>query len=79
MNIKAIKPNHSSAMKDVFVKIQENTIGPLSEAKIRTLIDQGVFSRRDLVWSKKEDKWVPVDSHSELTALFKSADHPHAV
>ena len=57
-------------MQDIFVKVQENTIGPLSEEKIKVLIDQGVFSLRDEVWSKKEDKCVPAKSDSQLTALF---------
>ena len=65
-------------MQDIFVKVQENTIGPLSEEKIRVLIDQGVFSLRDEVWSKKEDKWVPAKSDSQLTALFPSLTETHA-
>lgn len=64
-------------MQDIFVKVQENTIGPLSEEKIRVLIDQGVFSLRDKVWSKKEDKWVPAKNDSQLTALFQSLTRTH--
>jgi len=57
-------------MKDIFVKIEDNTIGPLSEKKIKTLIYQGVFSAADLVWSNSDGDWVKAGNLSELVPFF---------
>lgn len=60
-------------MEDIFVKIQENTIGPLSIKKVKCLVDQGVFSPEDLVWSKKLGDWVPAETQIEIIELFRPA------
>lgn len=60
-------------MQDIFVKVEENTIGPLSAKKIRHLIEVGVFSAEDFVWSKSNGEWVPAGSVSLLRPFFYSS------
>lgn len=57
-------------MQDIFVKVAENTIGPLSPRKIESLIRQGVFSPSDLVWSNADGDWVPAGDLSDLRRFF---------
>ncbi len=57
-------------MKEIFVKVQGNTIGPLSPKKIKSLVEQGIFTTKDYVWSNKNGDWVPAGSVEYLAPFF---------
>ena len=57
-------------MKDIFVKVQENTIGPLSPKKIESLVEQGIFTSNDFVWNNQNGEWVPAGSVDYLAPFF---------
>ncbi len=57
-------------MQDIIIKVEANTLGPLSPKKVRNLIKQGVFSSAHLVWSNSEGEWVPAWSVPELKEMF---------
>ncbi len=57
-------------MKEIFVKVQENTIGPLSPKKIESLVEQGIFTTKDLVWNTKNGAWVPAETVEYLAPFF---------
>jgi flagellar biosynthesis protein FlhG len=57
-------------MEDLLIKVNENTIGPLSIKKIEKLVQQGVFNPRDLVWDEADQDWVPARRVVSLQHLF---------
>ncbi|MFQ5649454.1 MAG: P-loop NTPase [bacterium] len=57
-------------MDNVFIKVQDNMIGPLSEKKLRTLIEQGVFTPNDCVWSNRARDWIRAESMPGMASFF---------
>jgi len=72
-----------AAVDEIFVKIDENTVGPLSPNKIRNMVEQGIFEERHLVWSKVDGEWTPAGSVEALNPYFhpsqkKKSDCPQS-
>ena len=60
-------------MDDLLIKVNQNTIGPLSLKKVEKLVRQGVLTSRDLVWDASSEQWIPAQTIRELQHLFGSA------
>ncbi|NIR48168.1 P-loop NTPase [candidate division KSB1 bacterium] len=61
-------------MEDLLIKVDQNTIGPLSLKKLEKLVKQGTFSPLDLVWDGNKDRWIPAQNLAELQPLFASSN-----
>ncbi len=57
-------------MKDILIKIEDNTVGPLTESKLRWLIHQGTFTLQDLVWNERSGDWARAATLVEIAELF---------
>ncbi len=57
-------------MDDLLIKVNENTIGPLSFKKVEKLVHQGVLTSHDLVWDARFEQWTPAQTIRELQHLF---------
>jgi flagellar biosynthesis protein FlhG len=57
-------------MDDLLIKVNENTIGPLSFKKVEKLVHQGVLTSKDLVWDARFEHWTPAETVRELQHLF---------
>lgn len=59
-------------MDDLLIKVNQNTIGPLSLKKVEKLVHQGVLTSRDLVWDAESEQWILAQTVRGLEHLFGS-------
>jgi flagellar biosynthesis protein FlhG len=65
-------------MEDLLIKVNQNTIGPLSLKKVEKLVNQGVVTSRNLVWDANSENWIPAQAIRGLEHLFGLAPLPVA-
>lgn len=57
-------------METLFIRVNEKQYGPLPNDVLNELINEGAFSREDLVWNEDTEDWVSAEKISFLKHLF---------
>jgi len=61
-------------MKDIFVDMEGQKLGPFSIKYLRQKVSDGTFQKSDLVWSSRLRRWIPI---SEF--LMEDFVKPHLI
>lgn len=62
-------------MSQVFVKINNEQVGPLNHSEIRKLVSNGEFHHDDLVYMEDSEEWVEAHTLEEFRYLFPHTEH----
>ncbi len=69
-NVQQTPPPVQANMFQVYVLINNNQVGPLSEQEVITLIQKGMVTESTLVWKAGMPKWLTASQVPEMGKLL---------